>query len=236
MKNILLLLILISPLVVLSQKTKVQGVVIDGISGEVMPFVTVRFLDTKIGTLTDSLGYYEIETYYASDSLMFTFSGYMKVVRPVVRDEAQVINVTLPVQESEFEEVIVTAPDEYPSTILHKKVIANKPINDKEKLESKTKHISDQEKKASEAERESIKFFQTLYISNYVGHVFEGVVSGIIEKGIFVELMDTKVEGLVTFDSMGEIFNVTAGRLRAKSRLSGMEFSIGQPVKVKINK
>lgn len=105
---------------------------------------------------------------------------------------------------------------------------------DKEKLESKTKHISDQEKKASEAERESIKFFQTLYISNYVGHVFEGVVSGIIEKGIFVELMDTKVEGLVTFDSMGEIFNVTAGRLRAKSRLSGMEFSIGQPVKVKI--
>ena len=105
---------------------------------------------------------------------------------------------------------------------------------DKEKLESKTKHVSDQEKKASEAERESLKYFQTLYISKYVGHVFDGVVSGIIEKGIFVELPDTKVEGLVTFDSMGEIFNVTTGRLRAKSRLSGSEFSIGQKVRVKI--
>ena len=73
-----------------------------------------------------------------------------------------------------------------------------------------------------------------MYISKYVGHVFDGVVSGIIEKGIFVELPDTKVEGLVTFDSMGEIFNVTTGRLRAKSRLSGSEFSIGQKVRVKI--
>lgn len=136
MKNFLLFLSLISPLCVLSQKTKVQGVVIDGISGEVMPYVAVRFMDTKIGTLTDSVGYYEIDTYYASDSLVFTFSGYVRVIRPVIRDEAQVINITLPVQESEFDEVIVTPPDEFPSTVLHKKVIANKPINDKEKLES----------------------------------------------------------------------------------------------------
>lgn len=125
----------------------------------------------------------------------------------------------------------------YSDVLVHRLLFQNLYENyrvDKEKLESKTKHISDQEKKAAEAERESIKYFQTLYISNYIGQTFDGVVSGIIEKGIFVELPDSKVEGLVTFDSMGEIFNVTSGRLRAKSKLSGTEFYIGQNVRVRI--
>ena len=105
---------------------------------------------------------------------------------------------------------------------------------DKEALESKTKHISDQEKKASESERESTKYFQTLYISRFVGQEFEGVISGIIEKGIFVQLLESKVEGLVTFDSMGEIYEVPTSRLKAKSRISGDVLSIGQSVRVKI--
>ncbi len=105
---------------------------------------------------------------------------------------------------------------------------------DKEKLESKTKHISDQEKKAAESERESIKYFQTLYISRFIGQEFEGVISGIIEKGIFVELFNSKVEGMVTFDSMGEMYTVPTSRLKAKSKISGNELTIGQTVKVKI--
>lgn len=105
---------------------------------------------------------------------------------------------------------------------------------DKEKLEQKARHISDQEKKAAESERESNKYFQTLYISKYIGQEFEGVISGIIEKGIFVELKESKVEGLVTFDSMGDMFTVPASRMKAKSRLSGEEFSMGQNIKVKI--
>jgi ribonuclease R len=105
---------------------------------------------------------------------------------------------------------------------------------DKEKLEQKAKHISDQEKKAAESERESNKYFQTLYISRFIGQEFEGVISGIIEKGIFVELLESKVEGLVTFDSMGDMFTVPSSRMKAKSKLSGDEFSMGQTVRVKI--
>ena len=101
-------------------------------------------------------------------------------------------------------------------------------------LEQKARHISDQEKKASDSERESIKFFQTLYISKCIGSTFDGVVSGIIDKGIFVELPETKVEGLVTFDSMGEMFLVGPGRMKAVSRLSGDVFSIGQKVRIRI--
>jgi len=136
MKTRLLFLILILSSYSFGQKTKVEGIVTDQVTGEPMPFVTVRFQNTKIGTLTDTLGHYLLETYYASDSITFSFSGYLKVSRFIELDATQTIDVTLPVLTTEFEEVVARAPDELPSTILHKKVIANKRINNKEKLDS----------------------------------------------------------------------------------------------------
>jgi hypothetical protein len=136
MKQILLFLLIFTPLLVVGQKTKVTGVVTDGLSGEPMPYVSVHFQGSKIGVLTDSIGGYLLDTYYATDSLVFSSSGYLKITLAVKKDEEQVLNVILPIQESEYDEVIVVASGEFPSTILHKKVIANKPINDKEKLKS----------------------------------------------------------------------------------------------------
>lgn len=134
MKHILLFLLFCAPMFAVGQKTKVSGVVLDGVTGEPMPFVSVHFQNSKIGTLTDSVGYYLLDTYYGTDSLVFYSSGYLKMVEAVEKDVEQEINLTLPVQESEYDEVVVVASGEFPSTILHKKVIANKPINDKEKL------------------------------------------------------------------------------------------------------
>lgn len=133
--NILVLLLLF-PVIVFGQKTKVEGVVKDQLTGDPMPFVSVRFQGTKVGALTDTLGKFSLESYYATDTLVFTFSGYLKVKRHIELDESQVIDVTMPVLTSEIEEVVVRAPDELPSTILHKKVVRNKPINNKEKLDS----------------------------------------------------------------------------------------------------
>jgi hypothetical protein len=124
------------PLFPYSQTTKVEGTVADAITGEVMPFVTVRFQNAKVGAITDTLGKYSIVTYYATDSLTFSFSGYLKVSRYVQLDKEQIIDVMLPVLTVNYEEVVAKAPDELPSTTLHKKVIANKPINNKEKLEA----------------------------------------------------------------------------------------------------
>ena len=132
----LLFLLFLLPLFSNGQTTKVEGTVTDAITGEVMPFVTVRFQNAKVGTITDTLGKYSIESYYATDSLIFSFSGYLKVVEFVELDKEQVIDVMLPILTANYQEVVVKAPDEFPSTILHKKVIANKPINNKEKLES----------------------------------------------------------------------------------------------------
>ena len=136
MKLILFLLILLFPLISFGQKTIVEGIVLDGLSGEPMPFVSVRYQDAKIGAITDTLGHYSIDTYYATDSLVFSYSGYVRKTIAVELEKNQVINVTLEILQTDVQEVYVKAPDELPSTRLHKKVIKHKDANNKEKLES----------------------------------------------------------------------------------------------------
>ncbi len=101
-------------------------------------------------------------------------------------------------------------------------------------LEEKCTHISLQERKAIESERESVKFKQVEFMQKYIGQTFVGYVSGIIDKGIFVELKDSKCEGLVPFNTMGESYTVSENRFRAMSNHSGHAFSFGDMVKVKI--
>ena len=132
----LLFLVMLFPFCLFAQQTKVSGRVTDGLTGEPLPFVKVRFYDSKIGTMTDTSGYYEIESYYATDSLQFYFSGYITQTVEVQLDAAQTIHVVMPTLTTEVGEVFVRPPDEFPSTTLHKKVVKNKPINNKEKLSS----------------------------------------------------------------------------------------------------
>jgi hypothetical protein len=134
--NLLIFITFCLSFATLGQKTVVQGKVTDKSSGEAMPYVKVQFQDTKIGIFTDSIGNYKIETYYASDSLLFSFAGYRKQIFFVSKDVEQTVNVELAIQVTEINEVFVRPPDEFPSTILHRKVVANKKINDKEKLEA----------------------------------------------------------------------------------------------------
>lgn len=105
---------------------------------------------------------------------------------------------------------------------------------DKGKLEAKAKHISMKEKSAAEAERESIKLKQTEYVANHIGEEFEGVISGMIEKGFFVELDHCKAEGLIKFDSLPEIYQIGDTRFKAVSPVTGSEIHMGQRVRVKI--
>ncbi|MEN9302863.1 MAG: hypothetical protein RL264_1292 [Bacteroidota bacterium] len=119
-----------------TQTTLVSGKVTDALSGTPMPFVKVQFLDTKIGTFTDSLGNYSIESYYASDTLQFTFSGYLRERIFIQKGKTQTVNVVMKVLSVDLEEIVIKAPDELPSVRLHKRVVANKDINNKEKLES----------------------------------------------------------------------------------------------------
>ena len=55
---------------------------------------------------------------------------------------------------------------------------------------------------ATKAERESIKYKQAEYMANFIGHEFDGVISGITEWGIYVEIIKTKCEGLIKISSI----------------------------------
>ncbi len=120
----------------LGQKTIVKGTVRDKSTGELMPFVRIQFQDTKTGAFTDTLGNYILESYYTSDTLVFYFSGYQRLKVRVKKDQEQTINVELEIIVTEMDDVVIRPPDEPRSTTLHKKVVANKDINNKEKLEA----------------------------------------------------------------------------------------------------
>lgn len=105
---------------------------------------------------------------------------------------------------------------------------------DKTKLESHCVHISSQERKAVDAERESIKYKQVEFIIGHIGEVFEGIISGIIERGFFVMLVDSRIEGMVGFDSMEEFFTVDPSRLKITGRDSRKVMKMGDKVKVRV--
>lgn len=104
----------------------------------------------------------------------------------------------------------------------------------KDRLEVMCKHISDRERAAMNAERESIKYKQMEYLKEKVGQEFEGVISGVIESGIFVELVESRAEGMISFRTMGGGFYMTAP-YTAGSR-TGETYTIGMPVRVRIRR
>ena len=105
---------------------------------------------------------------------------------------------------------------------------------DKTQLEAKCMHISKQERKAMEAERDSIKFKQVEYIKNHVGEIFNGVVSGMFERGIFVELSETKAEGLVPFNSFYDNYSLAPGRFKATTPNGKQSIKIGDTLMVRV--
>lgn len=72
---------------------------------------------------------------------------------------------------------------------------------DKNKVEVMCKHISSREILASRAERESIKYKQIEFLEDKIGSVFDGIVSGITDWGMYVELIESKCEGMVRYNN-----------------------------------
>jgi len=131
---ILLCVFLVS--ITYAQKTSVHGIVKDAKTGETLPFVNVSFKGTKTGTTTNLGGEYKLASYYSSDSLMVSFVGYKTAVFPVKKDVDQEINILLEEETQTLQELVVLPNEENPAHAILKKVIANKEINNREKLES----------------------------------------------------------------------------------------------------
>ena len=79
------------------------------------------------------------------------------------------------------------------------------PVGD---LEEKCKHSSEMEKKAAEAERASIKYKQAEYLKDNVGETYTGIISGVTEWGMYVELNENKCEGMIRLRDLTDDFYV----------------------------
>jgi ribonuclease R len=108
---------------------------------------------------------------------------------------------------------------------------------DVEHLEDQCEHSSDQERKAADAERDSTKYYQVLYIQNRVGQVFDGVVTGITEWGIFIEMIENKCEGMIRIKDLDDdyyYFDEKSYSLKAHN--SGNEIHLGDKMKVRVTR
>lgn len=105
---------------------------------------------------------------------------------------------------------------------------------DKSKLEEQCKHISNQERKAADAERESVKYKQAELLRSHIGEEFDGIISGMIERGFFVALHDSKAEGLVEFKYLDDTYVVEEGNLKAVGRRYKRQFKIGDKVRIRV--
>ncbi|WP_018126720.1 ribonuclease R [Balneola vulgaris] len=97
-------------------------------------------------------------------------------------------------------------------------------------------HCSERERVAVDAERDSIKLKQVEFLSSKIGQVFDGVISGVTERGIFVNLKDVYCEGMLRVsDLKGDyyIFNPQLHALVGKS--SGKAYKLGDDIKVRVD-
>lgn len=101
-------------------------------------------------------------------------------------------------------------------------------------LEEVTKHSSETERRADEAERETVKLKKTEYMQERIGEVFEGVISGMTKWGMYVELPNT-VEGLVHVTNMpDDHYDYDENRYEMAGEHTGKVYKLGQRIRVRV--
>jgi ribonuclease R len=126
----------------------------------------------------------------------------------------------------------------YPDLITHRMLhdyLKNKKSFDHNQVESMASHSSKQEQKATSAERASIKYKQVEYMSGFKGEEFEGIISGITEWGIYVEIIENKCEGMVRLrDIKGDQYSFYPDKKIAKGRRTGRTFNMGDKLWIRV--
>ena len=136
---------------------------------------------------------------------------------------------------SHFTSPIRRYPDMLAHRILYECLHDGEIIYPKAELEELCVHSSQKERSAMEAERESVKYKQVEYMSDKVGEEYAGIISGVIHRGIFVEMTETKCEGLVTIKNMGEgSFAFDESNYCITDTDTGTAYRLGDAVRVRV--
>lgn len=128
----------------------------------------------------------------------------------------------------------------YPDLIVHRIVHSllssggrGKPFYTDHELEEFSHHCSYRERLASDAERESLKIKQVRYLAKHLGEEFVGRIQNITELGIFIQIADPFLDGLIPKDSMNDdYYEFHAEKVLLVGKKSRRNFRIGQSVSV----
>lgn len=128
----------------------------------------------------------------------------------------------------------------YPDVMVHRLLAAylnNERSASEEEYETASSHSSTMEKRAADAERASIKYKQAEYLEENIGNTFTGIISGVTEWGMYVEIIENKCEGMVRLRDIADDFYVLdeknyciIGQRKKK------KYQLGDEVKVKVKK
>ncbi len=128
----------------------------------------------------------------------------------------------------------------YPDLMVHRLLegyLEGRKSADQNTYEEACKHSSDMEKMAVEAERASIKYKQVEFLEDKVGKIFPGVISGVSKWGIFVELVQSRSEGLIRFHELkGDYYYLDEDNYRIIGKQYGQVYRLGDEVNVLVKK
>jgi ribonuclease R len=128
----------------------------------------------------------------------------------------------------------------YPDMMVHRLLTAylsSENPGTQDKYQKMCDHSSKMERLAAEAERASVKYKQVEYMSDKTGKVFEGVISGVTEWGIYVEIIENQCEGMVHIRELADDFyEYDEENYCIKGRSTGKVYTLGDRVNIVVVK
>lgn len=137
---------------------------------------------------------------------------------------------------SHFTSPIRRYPDMMAHRLLQHYLDEGKPVS-KTEYEERCVHSSEREKRASDAERASIKYKQVEFMTYAEKKDYEGLISGVTEWGIYVEIIETKCEGMIRMaDMTDDFYEFDEKNYRIIGRKAGKTFRLGDKIHVRVKK
>jgi len=137
---------------------------------------------------------------------------------------------------SHFTSPIRRYPDVMTHRLLQHYLDAGKSA-DKDLYEEKCKHSSEREYMATKAERTSIKYMQIKFMENHKKENFRGVITGVTDWGIYVEIIENKCEGMVRIgDMQDDLYTFDEKSFSVIGQATGNTYTLGDEVTVKVKK
>ena len=128
----------------------------------------------------------------------------------------------------------------YPDVLVHRLLdqIQKKHFGKLDKnLQKKAMHCSEREMVATKAERDSIKFMQIKFMENKIGENFSGIISGVSDWGIYVEIEENKCEGMVYIkDIEGDKYYYSEQQQAILGRKTNKKYTLGDKINIEVKK